>query len=74
MSCYFRHLKDIFDEAGIKVDSGNRKQVDQAVHQIAGIDYKDCPQTWQKVKQQITAGKQSRQDFVVKLRGIVFSL
>ena len=56
MSCYFRHLEDIFAEAGIEVTSGNRKQLDRAIHRIVGTDYKACPETWRRVKQEITAG------------------
>ena len=71
MSCYFRHLKGIFDEAGIEVTSSNRKQIDQVIHRLADTNYKDCPGTWQKLKQQIIADEQKRQDFVVKLRNAV---
>lgn len=55
MSCYFRHLKDILEEVGIEVTPANRKQIDQAIHQIAGITYKNCPDTWRKLKQEILA-------------------
>ena len=71
MSCYFRHLKGIFDEAGIEITSSNRKQIDQAIHQIAGTNYKDCPGTWQRLKQQIIADEQKRQDFIFKLRNAI---
>ena len=27
MSCYFRHMKNILDEAGIKVTPGNKKEI-----------------------------------------------
>ena len=68
MSCYFRHLKDIFAEAGLEVTSSNRKQVDQAIHQIVGATYKDCLDTWRRIKQGIMADEQKRQDFILKLR------
>jgi len=45
VSCYFRHVKNILDEAGVKVTSGNKKEIDQAFHQIVGVGYKDCPTT-----------------------------
>ncbi len=45
MSCYFRHLKDIFAEAGIEVTKANRKELDRAFHDIVGVVYKDCPTT-----------------------------
>ena len=71
MSCYFRHLKNILDEAGIEVTSGNRKQIDQAIHRIVGTEYKNCPDTWKILKQQIIPDEQTRQDFIVKLRNAV---
>ena len=71
MSCYFRHLKDIFNEAGVEVTSNNKKQIDQVIHQIVGTNYKDCPGTWQRLKQQIITDEQKRQDFIAKLRGAI---
>lgn len=71
MSCYFRRLRDIFDEAGIEVTASNKKQIDQAIHQLVGTDYKDCPGTWKKLKQQIITNKQKRQDFVTELKNII---
>ena len=68
MSCYFRHLKELFDEAGIEVTPDNKKQVDQAIHQIVNTSYKECPQTWKKLKQEILTNQAKRQDFVDKLR------
>lgn len=46
MSCYFRHLKDIFAEAGIEVTASNKRQVDQAIHRLVGVKYKECPAAW----------------------------
>lgn len=68
MSCYLRHLKDILDEAGIEVTPGNKKRIDQAIHQIVGVNYKDCPTTWKKLKQEIIGDEPRRQDFIRKLR------
>jgi uncharacterized protein (DUF362 family) len=71
MSCYFRHLNEILDEAGIVVTSSNRKQIDQAIHEILGITYKDCPQAWKALKQQITSDEQKRREFIKKLKTAV---
>ncbi len=71
MSCYFRRLKGIFDEAGIEVTASNKKQIDQAIHQLVGTDYKNCPDTWKKLKQQIITDKQKRQDFVTELKNTI---
>ena len=45
MSCYFRHMKDIFEEAGINVTESNKKEVDKAIHKIVNVSYKNCPET-----------------------------
>ena len=71
MSCYFRHIKDILAEAGIEVTPGNKKQIDRAIHQAVGVDYKDCPATWKRLKQEIMTDEQKRQDFIKKLEGAI---
>jgi len=70
MSCYFRHIKDILDEAGIEVKPSNKKQIDQTIHQLVSVAYKDCPATWKSLKQ-IIGDEQKRQDFISKLRNAV---
>jgi len=71
MSCYFRHLKDILNEAGIEITPGNKKQIDQAVHNIVEVTYKDCPATWRKLKQEIVGDEQKRRDFITKLQNAI---
>ena len=71
MSCYLRHIKSILEETGIEVNPGNRKQIDQAIHQAVGVDYKDCPATWERLKQEIMTNEQKRQDFIVKLENTI---
>ena len=66
-SCYFRHLQDIFAEAGIKVTAANKREVDQAIHRIVNISYKNCPATWKEIKLGI-ADTQKRKEFVQKLK------
>ena len=68
MSCYFRHLKDILNEAGIEVTPANKRQIDQAIHGIVEVAYKDCPATWKKLKQELSGDEQKRRDFTDKLR------
>ena len=58
MSCYFRHMKPIFEKAGIVVTDDNKKQVDRAIHEIVGVRYKDCPLTWKEVKNRIAADEE----------------
>jgi len=68
MSCYFRHMKDVLSEAGVEVTAANKKQVDQALHQIVGVTYKNCPAAWKALKQQVLADEVKKQKLVEKLR------
>lgn len=68
MSCYFRHIKDILDEAGIQVTPRNKKQLDRTIHEIVEVTYKDCPATWRNLKQQIIGDEGKKQDLMVKLK------
>ena len=71
MSCYLRHLKDIMGEAGIEVTANNRRQLDRAIHKIVGVDYKDCPAAWRKLKQEMLTDERKRQALIGKLRDAV---
>ena len=71
MPCYFRHIKDVLDEAGINVTPSNRKQIDQAIHQVVEVTHKDCSATWKSLKQQITGDEQKRRDFIKKLKDAI---
>ena len=68
MSCYFCHLKDILNEAGIEVPADNKKRIDRAIHELVGVPYRDCPATWRKLKEQIVGDKKKRKDLVEKLK------
>lgn len=68
MSCYFRHLKDILEEAHIVVSPQNKKQIDEAFHKIVGVDYKECPATQKKLKQEWLNDENKRKELVEKLK------
>ena len=58
MSCYFRHMADIFAEAGIdldevKADKAKKKELDEKIHALVGVEYKHCSPTWKKVKEML---------------------
>jgi hypothetical protein len=65
MTCYFRHLNEIFDHAEITVTKENKKDIDKAIHKIVGIEYKNCPATWKEVKKRLSEDAES---FVSALR------
>ena len=68
MSCYFRHIKDVFEEVGVEVTPANKKDIDRTIHELVGVPYKDCPATWRKVKQRFLADDRKRGQFVRILR------
>ena len=67
MSCYFRHLKEVFAEAGIDLSTVDKKALDKAIHGIVKVQYKDCPGAWKAIKT-ATASAAGRQQFIERLR------
>jgi len=65
VTCYFRHLKQVFEKAGIEVTSANRQEIDRIIHDIVDVNYKNCPAAWRQVKSRILEDEAS---FVSMLR------
>jgi hypothetical protein len=53
MTCYFRHLNEIFEKAGVTITKENKRNVDRVIHNIVGTSYKNCSATWKEVKKRI---------------------
>jgi len=68
MTCYFRHLHDIFERAGVKVTKENRRQIDRLIHDMMGVEYKNCPAAWKEVKKRIA---EEEEVFVSQLKKAV---
>jgi hypothetical protein len=51
MSCYFRQLGDLFDEAGIQVTQANRKALRACIAATVGLPDGKCPEVWRRVKE-----------------------
>ena len=64
MTCYFRHLKELFAETGITITKENKKEIDRIIHNIVGVEYKNCSATWKEVKKRIANNKE---EFVSEL-------
>ncbi|MCP8321962.1 MAG: hypothetical protein H3Z52_13670 [archaeon] len=65
MTCYFRHLQDIFKKAGIEVTNQNKRDIDRVVHRIVNVEYKNCPAAWREVKKRLAEDEDA---FVSELR------
>ncbi len=51
MSCYFRHIGELLEEAGIEVTKENRKALHAHIAGLVGDAEADCPTTWKRVKE-----------------------
>jgi hypothetical protein len=53
VTCYFRHLVQVFKKAGVEVTPQNRQEIDRIIHDIVGVNYKSCPAAWRQVKRRV---------------------
>lgn len=65
MTCYFRHLQEVFQKAGIEVTKENKREIDRVIHGIVGVEYKNCPAAWREVKKRLAEDKEG---FVSQLK------
>ena len=68
MSCYFRHMKDVLDEAGVEVTKENKKDVDKIIHGLMDVEFKNCSPTWKAVKDHIKGDEKARTKFIKMLK------
>ena len=59
MTCYFRHLNEVFEKAGIEVTKRNRNEIDRIIHTIVGVNYKNCPAAWKEVKKRLAEDEEA---------------
>lgn len=59
VTCYFRHLNKAFRKAGIEVTSENRREIDKIIHNIVGVEYKNCPAAWKEVKKRLAEDEEA---------------
>ncbi len=51
MTCYFRHIRKLFSELGIEVTEENKREIDKKIHEVLGVEYKNCSVTWRAFKE-----------------------
>lgn len=66
MSCYTRHLTDVFEALKVENNRDNRKTMDEAIRGILKTD-KPCPEVWKQLKTILADGKK-KEDLVRKLK------
>jgi hypothetical protein len=65
MTCYFRHIGEVLKQAGIEVTPENKREIDKVIHEIVGVEYKNCSATWRNVKDRLA---QDEAGFVAELK------
>jgi len=65
VTCYLRHIRHIFQKAGIEVTGDNKREIDSVIHNIVGVEYKNCPIAWKEVKKRIA---EDEEGFVSELK------
>ncbi|WXG47170.1 MAG: hypothetical protein WED05_11010 [Candidatus Atabeyarchaeum deiterrae] len=68
MTCYFRHLQPVFEKVGLTVTLDNKREIDEIIHGIVGVKYKNCPSAWRKVKKRLA---EDEEGFVSDLKKAV---
>lgn len=59
MTCYFRHLKEIFGKAGIEVTKENRQEIDRVIRKTVRVKYGGSSDVWREVKRKIAKDETS---------------
>jgi hypothetical protein len=48
-----------FQKADMKATSANRQRIDRTIHNIAGVNYRGCPDAWRQVESFISEDEAS---------------
>lgn len=61
-------MQEIFGSAGIEVTKDNKKKIDELIHKLVDVKYKDCPRAWKRIKETILLDEKKKEDFVNELK------
>ena len=50
-------MKDIFAQIGIEPTKENKKDLDRKIHELLGVEYKNCSTTWKHVKERLAENR-----------------
>jgi len=66
LTCYFRHLKLVFEQIGIEITSENRLEIDKKIHALVNVPYKNCSAAWKVIKNKMV---EDEEKFLADLEG-----
>jgi hypothetical protein len=65
LTCYLRHIKQLLEKSGIEVTPDNKREIDRRIHELMGVEYKDCPGAWSELKKRLA---QDESAFIASLK------
>ena len=67
MSCYTRHLEELFNDIGFPFTKENKKVGDALIRKVLRMSKADCPDVWRKLKT-VLADKDKKKSLIEKLK------
>jgi len=64
MTCFTRHLKDIFDELGVEPTAENKRRVQRELTKIVKPESKKCWDVWKGTKEYLSDDEKKK--FLIK--------
>jgi hypothetical protein len=61
-------MKDVLEEVGVEVTNENKKEIDQIIHELVNVPYKQCSPAWKGVKDRIKTNDKTKGLFVKELK------
>ena len=67
MTCYFKNSRmvDLFNALEVKVTKENRDAINEVIHEMLSVDYKNCAATWKLVRKRL---KEDGEGFKLRLQ------
>ncbi len=44
---------ELFDDIGVEVTKENKRAIDEIIHEMLSVDYKNCAATWKLVRKRL---------------------
>jgi hypothetical protein len=70
MSCYTKHLEELFLEIGFPFTKENKKVGDALIRKVLKMSKADCPDVWKKLKT-VLADKDKKKSLIKELKKAV---
>ena len=51
-------MNTIFEQLEIEVTPENKREIDQKIHNLVGVEYKNCSATWKAIKERLSANEE----------------